>query len=100
MPDAAATIENFPTAPRKPGRCRKPFVHFPAACSRVMRAILNHPDTPVLGTAAALLAAILICGLAAPSLFGLLVAAIVGAGVVFLVLRFPVGFCVGWLLVA
>ena len=64
-----------------------------------MRAILHHPDTSVLGAAAALLAMMFACGLLAPPLFGLLLAACVVAGVGFLALRFPVPFCVVWLFV-
>lgn len=64
-----------------------------------MRAILNHPDLSILGTATVLLAAILASGLLAPPLFGLLLAAAVVAGIAFLALRFPTGFCVTWLLI-
>ena len=64
-----------------------------------MRTILHHPDTSILGAAAALLAAILACGLLSPPLFGLLLAASVVTGIGFLALRFPTGFCVAWLLV-
>jgi O-antigen ligase len=64
-----------------------------------MRAILHHPDAPILGAAAATLAAILACGLIAPPTFVLLLAASVVAGVAFLALRFPIPFCVVWLLV-
>jgi O-antigen ligase len=65
-----------------------------------MRAILHHPDTTVLATAAALLAGALACGLIAPPLFGLLLAASIISGIGFLALRFPIPFCVVWLLVA
>jgi O-antigen ligase len=64
-----------------------------------MRAILHHPDTTVLGAAAALLAMIFACGLLAPPMFGLLLAACVIAGIAFLALLFPIPFCVVWLLV-
>ena len=64
-----------------------------------MRAILHHPDTAMLGAAAALLAAILACGLLIPPLFGLLLGAVVAVGVGFLVLRFPTPFCVVWLVI-
>lgn len=63
-----------------------------------MRAILDHPDTSILGTAALLLAATLGCGLLAPPLFGPLLAAATVAGLAFLALRFPGRFCVAWLL--
>ncbi|MDR3532898.1 MAG: O-antigen ligase family protein [Rhodopila sp.] len=63
-----------------------------------MHAILTRPDTSILCGAAMLLAAILACGLLAPPLFWLLLAATVAAGVAFLALRFPTGFCVAWLL--
>jgi O-antigen ligase len=65
-----------------------------------MRAILHHPDTTVLAAAAALLVGALACGLVAPPLFGLLLAASVIGGICFLALRFPIPFCVVWLLVA
>ncbi len=65
-----------------------------------MRAILCHPDTPILSTAAAVLAAFLVCGLLVPPLFGLFLAAAVVAGIALLALRFPTGFCAGWLLIA
>ena len=64
-----------------------------------MRALLSHPDTAVLGAAAALLAAALATGLLIPPLFTLLLAASVAAGVAFLALCFPVAFCVVWLMV-
>jgi O-antigen ligase len=64
-----------------------------------MRAILHHPDASVLGTAAALLAAVFAFGLLAPPMFGLLLGTAVVAGVAFLALRFPIPFCVVWLLV-
>ena len=64
-----------------------------------MRAILHHPDTAMLGAAAALLAAILSCGLLIPPLFGLLLGAVIAAGIGFLVLRFPTPFCVVWLVI-
>jgi O-Antigen ligase len=62
-----------------------------------MRAILHHPDASILGVAAALLAVALTCGLLAPSLFVLTLGAVVAAGVAFLALRFPTGFCIAWL---
>jgi O-antigen ligase len=65
-----------------------------------MRAILHHPDTTVLAAAAALLGGALACGLFAPPLFGILLAAAVIAGICFVALRFPIPFCVVWLLVA
>jgi O-antigen ligase len=65
-----------------------------------MRAILHHPDTAILGAAAALLTAILACGLLIPPLFGLLLGAIVAAGAGFLVYRSPTPFCVVWLVIA
>jgi hypothetical protein len=64
-----------------------------------MRAILDHPDTALLAAAAALLAAVFACGLLAQPLFGLSLAAVVVAGLAFLALRFPIPFCVVWLLV-
>lgn len=64
-----------------------------------MRAILRHPDTPVLIPAAILLTALLAGGLLTPPLFGLLLAVTVVAGIGFLALRHPTGFCVAWLLV-
>jgi O-antigen ligase len=64
-----------------------------------MRAILDHPDAATLGAAAALLAAVLGCGLLIPPLFGLLLTAVVLGGVAFLAFRFPAPFCVAWLLV-
>ena len=64
-----------------------------------MRALLSHPDTAVLGAAAALLAAAFATGLLIPPLFTLLLAASVAAGVAFLALCFPVAFCVVWLMV-
>jgi O-antigen ligase len=64
-----------------------------------MRAILHHPDTSILSAAAGLLAAIFVFGLLAPPMFGLLLTASVIAGVAFLALRFPIPFCVVWLLV-
>jgi O-antigen ligase len=64
-----------------------------------MRAILQHPDTPILGAAAALLAGMLACGMLIPPLFGLLLAAAVLAGIGFLALRYPTPFCVTWLVV-
>jgi O-antigen ligase len=64
-----------------------------------MRTILHHPDTAVLGTAAALLAATLACGLLAAPLFGLLLATAVVAGIGFLALRFPTPFCVAWMVI-
>jgi O-antigen ligase len=64
----------------------------------MMRAILHHPDSSLLGAAAALLAATLGCGLLAPSVFTPLLAGSVVAGIGFLALRFPTGFCVAWLL--
>lgn len=64
-----------------------------------MRAILYHPDTPLLAVAAALLTASLICGLVSPPMFLLVLGAAVAAGTGFLALRFPTPFCVAWLLV-
>ncbi|HEY4172906.1 MAG TPA: hypothetical protein VGM42_07740, partial [Rhodopila sp.] len=64
-----------------------------------MRAILHHPDTAILAAAAALLTAILACGLLIPPLFGLLLGAAVLAGAAFLVHRFPTPFCVVWLVI-
>jgi O-antigen ligase len=64
-----------------------------------MRAILGHPDTSILAAAGAVLAAGLICGLINPPLFGVLLAAAVFAGIVFIVARFPIPFCVVWLMV-
>jgi O-antigen ligase len=64
-----------------------------------MRAILEHPDTAILGTAAALLLATLACGLFAAPLFGLLLAAAVVGGIGFLALRFPTPFCIAWMVV-
>jgi O-antigen ligase len=64
-----------------------------------MRAILRHPDTPILGGAVALLLVFLACGLFRPPLFGLLLATVVIAAVAFLTLRFPASFCAAWLLV-
>lgn len=64
-----------------------------------MRAFLGHPDASILGAAVALLAAGLGCGLLAPQLFWLLLAACVLAGVGFLAFRFPTQFCIAWLLV-
>ena len=69
--------------------------HTGAACARSS----DHPDTSILGAAAALLAASLACGLLVPPLFGLLLAAAVAAGIAFLALRFPTPFCVAWLLI-
>ena len=60
---------------------------------------LTRLDTAILGTAAALLAASLACGLVVPPLFAVLLVAAVLAGIGILVLRFPTGFCVAWLLV-
>jgi O-antigen ligase len=62
--------------------------------------ILGHPDTSILAAAGALLAATLVCGLIDPPLFNVLLAAAVFAGIGFLALRFPVAFCVVWLMVA
>ncbi len=78
---------------------QQPFVHFFLAYQRVMRAILHHPDTPILGAAGGLMAATLACSLIAPPLFGLLLTVSVGAGIAFLALRFPTRFCVAWLLI-
>jgi O-antigen ligase len=64
-----------------------------------MRAILHHPDRAILGAAAGLLTLILACGLLIPPLFGLLLGAVVAAGIGFLALRFPTPFCVVWLVV-
>jgi O-antigen ligase len=64
-----------------------------------MRAILEHPDTAILGTAAALLLGTLACGLFAAPLFGLLLAAAVVGGIGFLALRFPTSFCITWMVV-
>ena len=64
-----------------------------------MRAILEHPDTAILGTAAALLLATLACGLFAAPLFSLLLAAAVVVGIGFLALRFPTPFCITWMVV-
>jgi O-antigen ligase len=61
---------------------------------------LTRPDSVILGTAAALLAASFACGLIVPPLFGLLLMASVVIAVVFLALCFPTGFCVAWLLIA
>jgi O-antigen ligase len=63
-----------------------------------MPALLTRPDGPVLATAAALLAAALTGGLIVPPLFGLALAASVGAGILLLTLRFPTTVCVAWLL--
>jgi hypothetical protein len=60
---------------------------------------LTRPDSVILGTAAALLAASLVCGLMVPPLFGLLLMASVVVAVVFLALCFPTGFCIAWLLI-
>ena len=65
-----------------------------------MRAILDHPDSLVLGAGAAVLAIVFGCGLLAPPLFGLMLAGAVLAGIGFLALRFPTLFCVTWLLIA
>lgn len=65
-----------------------------------MRAILRQPDTLILGAATALLAANLACGLLAPPLFAMVLAAAVAGGVGFLAFRFPTPFCAVWLLVA
>jgi hypothetical protein len=65
-----------------------------------MYALLTRPDTAFLSAAALLLLMLLGCGLLAPPLFGLLLAATVAAGIGFLALCFPVGFCVAWLLIA
>lgn len=65
-----------------------------------MRAILHHPDSPILGAAAGLLAAILLCGLLTPPLFGILLTGSVLAGFAFVALCFPTPFCVVWLIVA
>jgi len=66
-----------------------------------MRAISlhNRPDRVILSTAALVLGAAFACGLTAPPLFGLALAASVAAGVVFLAYRHTTGFCVAWLLV-
>ena len=64
-----------------------------------MRGFLDHPDGAILGGAVALLAAGLVCGLLAPAVFWLMLAAAVLAGVGFLAFRFPTQFCVAWLLV-
>src|ERR1700712_2617276 len=77
----------------------QPFVHLSRPYRHGMRTILQHPDTSVLSAAAALLAATLACGLFAPPMFGLLLGAAVVAGIAFLALRFPIPFCVVWLLV-
>jgi O-antigen ligase len=61
---------------------------------------LTRPDSVILGTAAALLAASFACGLIVPPLFGFLLMASVVIAVVFLALCFPTGFCVAWLLIA
>lgn len=79
---------------------RQPFVKVCVPSSGAMRAILHHPDASMLGAALALLAASLACGLIAPALFGPLLAVAVMAGIGFLALRLPTGFCVAWLLVA
>ncbi|HEY0182736.1 MAG TPA: hypothetical protein VGC09_08000, partial [Rhodopila sp.] len=65
-----------------------------------MRTILGRPDTPVIATAAALLAVGLGFGLVVPSVFAVALAASVVAGGVFFALRFPAPFCAAWLLVA
>ena len=64
-----------------------------------MRAIADHPDVSILTAAAALLTAALACGLLAPSLFEMLLAAAVLACLGFLAFRFPTQSCVLWLLV-
>jgi O-antigen ligase len=65
-----------------------------------MRAIFRHPDTTVLAAAASALAGAFACGLLDPPLFGLLLAGSVAAGTGFLALRFPIPFCIAWLLIA
>ncbi|MEA2741545.1 MAG: hypothetical protein QOH05_4852 [Acetobacteraceae bacterium] len=64
-----------------------------------MRAILHHPDSAILGVAAALLAIAVGFGLLAPPMFGIIMVAAVAAGAGFLALRFATPFCVVWLLV-
>ena len=63
-----------------------------------MRTFAHHPDAMILLSASILLAAGLGCGLLAPPLFGLLLGAAVALGAAVLMLRFPAGFCVAWLL--
>ena len=64
-----------------------------------MRTILHHPDTAILGTAAALLAVTFAFGWVAAPLFGLMLAAAVVAGIGFLALRFPTPFCIAWMVI-
>jgi O-antigen ligase len=85
---------------RRPVRLsRQPFLHLSLAYKRTMRALLHHPDTAILGTAATLLAMTFACGLLVPALFELLLTAAVVAGIGFLALRFPTPFCVAWMVV-
>ncbi|MEA2792532.1 MAG: hypothetical protein QOG73_4938 [Acetobacteraceae bacterium] len=64
-----------------------------------MPAFLARSDNVLLCAAAALLTAMLVCGLVVPPVFGLLLAATVVSGIAFLALCFPSGFCVAWLLI-
>jgi O-antigen ligase len=64
-----------------------------------MPAFLARSDNVLLCAAAALLTAMLVCGLVVPPVFGLLLAATVISGIAFLALCFPSGFCVAWLLI-
>jgi O-antigen ligase len=60
----------------------------------------TNPDRGIQCTAALLLAVAFACGLIAPPLFWLAVAAAVAVGVAFLAYRHSTGFCVAWFLVA
>ncbi len=61
--------------------------------------ISDRPDTYILGAAAAQLAAFVSCSLIDPSLFMVVLAASVIAGIIYLAFCFPTLFCVAWLLV-
>ncbi len=60
----------------------------------------TNPDRGILCTAAVLLAVAFACGLIAPPLFWLALAAAVAVGVAFLAYRHSTGFCGAWLLIA
>ncbi len=64
-----------------------------------MSPLLDRPDRGLLVAATGLLAASLAVGMVAPPLFGLLLTTSVIAGIVFLAFCFPIGFCIGWLLI-
>lgn len=55
-------------------------------------------DIAVVASASLLLAAALVWGLAAPPAFGVCLGVAVACGFAFLALRFPIAFCVAWLL--